>query len=182
MTIIPRKSSGFSLSYRISRIYSAALLLIAALCILPACKPTEKNYRSAYDTARQKTLRQEAEILELQKDLRVAGNAQLQEVDGVRLEPLGTDTLWTMHRIFAAADSVAPYSLAAGRMKMRANALAMAEDLGKNARAARSGEEFFIIVAESDELHDIISLRQQYLKANPGFRPLNLPDLTIIMR
>ena len=144
---------------------------------IAGCKPVEKHYRSAYEQAQRKRQADEAERLASESGL--IGGGVLQEVDGARLEPIDGDTLWVMHRQFAAADSVAPWSVGVARMKMRANALSLTEELGEG-RCVKSGEEYYVLAAESP---DGVSARRsmaEFEKRHPGFRAIGLPALTLI--
>ncbi|MDE5774127.1 MAG: hypothetical protein K2H86_06700, partial [Muribaculaceae bacterium] len=134
---------------------------------------------SAYDIARQK---REAEIVarqELEKDLNMVGPGIVQEVDGVRLEPIGDNMMWVLHERLASDVRVAPYALAVARMGMRANAQALAGD-HPGWRAVRGGDRYYVIAGEADTLEGILAKRADFEREHADFKPLNLPGITIL--
>lgn len=143
------------------------------------CKPTERNYRAAYELAQNKLGAEKASRAELLSGMTVAGvsSGDLQEVDGVRLEVLGTDTVWTIHK--ELSDVEAPYYLGFGRIRMKTNAQSFATDL--NARAIKSDDSYIIIGHPAYSLQEILALRRDYLHRNSHFTPVGLPGLTIVM-
>ncbi len=163
------------------RLTAASLLAVLSLLVLCGCKPTEKHYRAAYDRARQKREAEENARRELERDLQIVGSVVIQEVDGVRLEPLGGDTVWVLHKLLTKDGGVAPYSLAIARMKMRANALGMAEsDAGRT--VAKGGEEYFVLAAESESVEEILEKKRAFEKKNKDFHTPGLPGVTIVIR
>lgn len=144
---------------------------------MSACKPVEKHYRSAYEQAQRKRQAEEAERRATETGL--IGGGVLQEVDGARLEPIEGDTLWVMHRQFASSDSVAPWSVGVARMKMRANALSLTEELGEG-RCVKSGEEYYVLTGESPDAAAARGYMRQFEKRHPGFRAIGLPALTLM--
>lgn len=146
-----------------------------------SCKPTEKNYRTAYDTAMIKRQAEEEARRQLEKDLDIVGEGLLEEVDGTRREVLGGDTVWALHTRFAQRDSILPYSLAVAKLAMRANAHAMTER-HPHWKAASSNDNFYILAAQSHSLDSILHARRAFIKANPDFHAIALPGITIIIQ
>lgn len=128
---------------RLSRIIPV-MLPLAAFVLLPACKPTEKNYREAYDVARhKKTKLTEDPDLDL-TGLIADGDPSVQSVAGVdvRVMSIPLKTVFSGH-------SPMRYNLVVGRYKMRANALSHAERLtaeGADAFVAEDKEEKLYVV------------------------------------
>ncbi len=158
---------------------AAAALALAGMTV--SCKPTEKNYRAAYDTAMIKRQAEEEARRQLEKDLDIVGEGLLEEVDGTRREVLKGDTVWTLHMRFALRDSILPYSLAVARLSMRANALAMTEQ-HPGWKAASSGDNYYILAAQSNSLDSILHARRAFLRSNPGFHAIGLTDVTVIVQ
>lgn len=158
---------------------AASLIAMLSLLVLAGCKPTEKNYKSAYDIARQKRESELAARQELEKDLNMVGPGIVQEVDGVRLEPIGDKMMWVLHQRLTSDSRVAPYALAVARMGMRANAQALAEDHA-GWRALKGGDSYYVIAGEADSLEGILEKKGDFEREHADFKPLNLPGITIL--
>lgn len=150
------------------------------MLVFCGCKPTEKHYREAYDRARQKREAEENARRELERDLQIVGTGVIQEVDGVRLEPIAGDTVWVLHKRLTSEAGVAPYSLAVARMKMRANASGMAES-NDGWKVLKGGDEYFVIAAESESADEILEKKRGFEKKNKDFHAPGLPGVTIVI-
>lgn len=156
-------------------------LILLLLTGLGSCKPTEKNYRSAYDVARQKTLREEEERRLLQADLQIAGDDRLQEVDGVRLEPIADTQAWILHLRFPKDTEQKEYSLTPARFRMPTNANAMAEQF-PGARVVKAADQYYVIVAETNSDSIAVAALKSFKIAHPDLSPIGLPDIVIIRK
>lgn len=158
----------------------AAIALTVLL--FAGCKPTEKNYRAAYDLAQGKREREAQERKRLESDMQLVGEAgELQDVYGIRLEPLGGDTVRVLHHNFADPALPEPYLLLVAKMKMPANAKAMADRLPGGA-VAEYEDDFYVIGARADSPELIIMRAADFRKSNPGWRAINLPDVTVCVQ
>ena len=149
------------------------------MLVLTGCKPTEKNYRAAYDKARLKREAEQQSRRELEQDLNVVGSGIVQEVDGVRVETIGDEPVWVLHQRVKAEPPVGPYALVVARMGMRANAQALAED-HEGWRAVKAGEGYLVLAGEASTPSAIVELKHEFEKRHKDFKPLNLPGLTIL--
>lgn len=162
-----------------SKISTASLAAVLLVLVLTGCKPTEKNYRAAYDKARLKREAEQEARREIEQDLNIVGTGVVQEVDGVRLETIGDETVWVLHQRIKSDPAVGPYALAVARMGMRANALALAEDY-EGWRAVKAGDSYLVLAGEADTPDGILLLKHEFEKRHKDFRPLNLPGVTIV--
>lgn len=143
---------------RKSLLYAAALICAASL--LTACKPTEKNYRLAYEKAQEKAhqgLTDEEYRMMTLNDLPSYMRTATDSIRGFR-----ESVIWQYTP--AAVDSgrkavAAHYNLAVGKYSMLTNAKAHADRLaadGWQARVFRNGEPVYYVVAKmSDNLDSI---------------------------
>lgn len=133
------------------KIYFLPLFLLLVM-LLPACKPTEANYKSAYDAALQKRNQKDPD-----EDILFGGHKQASPLGSVEQEVGGS----VMQVLYAPCtlinpDSIASsnhYRVAIARYRMEANALAHAERLSaegeKGVAVAKLGDERFIVIAYS---------------------------------
>lgn len=128
-----------------------------AALMLVSCKPTEKNYRTAYDAA----LRKRAEVAEQQ--MRPATG--LLSDDGPQLRVVDGDSVFVLRERLRHLDGSRPgghWAVAVGVFKIDTNAKASASDLAaagwKSAMPAKvPGGDFYALadtVASLDEARD----------------------------
>lgn len=133
------------------KIYVLPLILIPVM-LMSSCKPTEANYKSAYDAALQKRNQKDPD-----EDILFGGHKQASSLGSVDQEVGGS----VMQVLYAPCDLIEPdsiasanhYRVAIARYRMKANALAHAERLseegGKGVAVAKLGDERFIVIAHS---------------------------------
>ena len=160
-------------------------LFLAAGIALTGCKPSERNYKSAYDVARAKAEREERERSELNREMGLS-DATLQEVDGARLETVaGRPSVWGKRTRLARADSVAEYSVAIATFKMPANAEALAADMrgaGFSAsRTAKQGERYYTLIGESPDPAEMVLLMERFEKKYKEYHYVGQPGIMLII-
>ncbi len=158
----------------------------ALLCggALTSCKPTEKNYRSAYDVARQKREREDARRQELQKDMGL-DEGVLQEVDGVRRASIGGAEVWATNASFSPADSLATYSVSVATFKMSSNAQAMAADLRaegwRGSRAAIHDSHHYVIIGSDADSEAALTLMRSFEEKHKEWQYVGQPGIMLII-
>lgn len=159
--------------------------IIVSTILLPAflmaCKPTEKGYKEAYDTAFNK--RQEA-----MADIDVSGAVDgIQRVDGPQLKEIDGVKVYILNqRISPESGEKLPgnYNVAIGTYKMSTNCLAQAQNLkeeGFEAFAAKATDGMYYTIAGSfDSLSDAVKFSVKY-KSGKNRVYVGLPDAPVII-
>ena len=145
--------------------YHLGICLLAALA-LTACKPTEKNYKAAYDAALGK---REAAKAELGVNL---PEGTLQSVDGPQLKEVNGVNVYVLNRrirpVEEGAALPASYNVAIGTYKMDTNCKAQVEALkaeGYEAFAAKDAEPMYYTIAASfPTLDEAVKFSEKYRK------------------
>lgn len=169
------------------------ILLIALTAVtLASCKPTEKNYQSAYDLAVQK--REDA--------LQSVIGATLDDMDGVQKQPVGNDTIWVAtgtHKTHEAAPGVksgavtpgtadssditnqtlhGKIGIAVASYSMDTNAKRHAADLRKkipSAFVATDGQgKYYVIAYRRPDLSEAAKAIREFEAAFPDFSYIGL--------
>lgn len=154
---------------RKASIYIIAILLA---CGLPACKPTENNYRLAYDKAKQREREGLTEDEFEKMTLEGLPGYRYTATDSVRVFSKGVIWQYTPESV-DAGNTISPdyYNLAVGKYTMLTNAKAHADRLaadGWRALVLRSGEpEYYVIVKQSSDLDTIAAAAHSYTKRYP---------------
>ena len=168
----------------LSRAAYPVFLFIMILSVLaPGCKPTERNYKAAYDAALAK---RQANV---DADLDIPQEGLIVEGQPVHRNVEGTDVLILVAPLSAVDEgSVAPkaYNVVAGSFRMPVNALDQARTLrgeGLEAFAARGEHDLFYTVAGSfDTLPEAADFYSFFMSRHPDFTYVGLPSLVIIER
>lgn len=148
------------------------------------CKPTEKNYRSAYDKALEASLRKQAEMTES------SSGGVLETMDGPRMEIVEGDTL------YVSASRVRPenpeavkesgaFGLAIGRYGMPTNARRQAEELKNDfggAFVASDGEDnYYVVVSTFETLPEGAGALRRFRAKKPGYPSIGLPSGPVVL-
>lgn len=169
------------MSVSVSKIFG--LVILAATSFgMTSCKPTEKNYKAAYDAALGK---REAARAELGIDL---PEGAIQQVDGPQLKKVdGVDVYVLNKRIVPVEEGMklpGNYNVVVGVYKMNTNSLAQSEDLkaeGYEAFAAKDSSGMHYTVAGSfPTMKEAIAFYQAY-KSKSGRVYVGLPESPIIL-
>lgn len=162
----------------------SVILILCVLCciaIFSSCKPTEKNYRSAYDAAIAKREKANSENM-----LPATG---LLSVDGPRLHVVNGDTLYVLNeRLKGYPDSIRlnEYNVAIAMFKMRTNASALASrlDAGTERFIVAQGREgkWYTLAGSFDSLEKAIKAALNFKKEHWEYNYISLPGAPVIIR
>lgn len=153
-----------------------------AAVVLSGCKPTERNYRAAYDAALAKR-QAEAE----QRMLPASG---LMSDDGPQLRVVAGDSVYVVkERLRPLEGDSLPHSgwaLGVGVYKMSTNAKAQAEALRKEgceaARAARAaGDRWYALADTASSLERAIDVSKKFKESHPGYPYVGLPGAPVLI-
>ena len=158
------------------------ILAAVVLSVLAGCKPTESNYRNAYDAAKAKR-----EAAEAEKMIPASG---LMNDEGPSMRIVDGDTLFIsrdrLRRI--PNDTLAPlgvYNVAVGVYRMNTNADASAADLKKEGYAARAvqttGNRWYTIAGSFGDLKEVSSFIREFREKNPAYPYIGLPGAPVVV-
>lgn len=162
------------------KIYLIFSLLFSLIFI--GCKPTEKNYKSAYDAALGK---RQAAMADMNPDIAVGSfqstdGPQLKVIDGVEIYLLNT-------RIKPCDDNsklLGNYNVAVGTYKMSTNCRAQAQALREEGYSAFPAQEpdgmYFTIAASFSSLSEAVKFYKEY-KKDKNRVYVGLPDAPVII-
>ena len=155
------------------------IILGASLLVLPACKPTEKNYRSAYDIA---IAKKAAEADDLAQEGLISSDAPTMRV-------IEGDTLYfkSAPLLFENSDAKRfPYSLVVDEFKMPTNArssAAVIREKGFDAEVAKStGGRWFVIAGGTETLEEARQLTKRFRNAFPSYAYIGISKPILIRR
>lgn len=179
MKQICKYSNGSRLSRGLLRIMPVALCMAALT--LPACKPTEKNYRAAYDAAKSKREAAEAEQM-------IPATGLLSD-DGPELRIVEGDTLYVSRdrlRFGAGETFEGAYTVGVGVYRMDTNARAQAERLkekGYDSRALQtSGDRWYCTVGAFATVDEARAFIKEFRRKNSGYPYIGLPGAPVVLR
>lgn len=148
-----------------------------AAVVLTGCKPTEKNYKAAYDAAVSKREKANESL---------AADGLISE-DGPREHRINGDTYYMLNEnlsVAAGEDALKPVNVAVAVFKMPTNArsgAASLKDKGYGARAAQApGDKWYVIAGSFDSLDDAASFIKGFKTKNPDFQYIGLGNPVII--
>lgn len=157
-------------------------LLPALLLMLCACKPTEKNYRAAYEAAQAKKAAEREADAEL-------GLPELTSTEGPRRQRVGLDTAYvfreplTLHGD-APAKGAPAACVAVGKYKMTANAQSDADALEKEGYdaflLATPRGEFYTCIGSAPTLSEAVKMMREFMRKHPGRPYIGLPGEPVI--
>lgn len=158
------------------KIYPFLIVGALALCVA-ACKPTETNYKAAYDVAQAKRASEAAEhpegiVREGDPEWRKIGNDSLL----VKQQPLA--------RLDGDTAKIYPVNVAIASYRMRANAVAHADGLrsqGLNSRVLQNRDEYYyVIAAQYDSIQPALTFIPEYMKNHPDDMYAGLPGRPVV--
>lgn len=169
-------------------LHAFAIAALAAVALV-SCKPTERNYRAAYDVAVARRHAVEADVALLGD-----GHTVLQ-LDGPQQRETGGVSYYYESRMLRPEGEGAPaggagrYLVVIGSYRMSGNALSQAESLRaeKGARhadayVARDGEDrLYTVVGGYDTLEDAARGAEAFVRAHPGYTYVGLPGAPVVM-
>lgn len=155
-------------------------VIIAAL-MFASCKPTENNYKAAYDAALEKR-----EAVSREQMLPATG---LLSDDGPQMKILEGDTIFVLKELLyrgEPAQKVAGWKVAVSLYKMETNASANATDLQnsgwKNAFAAHAkGEKWYVVVDKTSTLDSARVIAKEFIKKHKNYPYIGLPSSPVLI-
>ena len=156
------------------------LFILSALLLSVGCKPTENNYRAAYDAAKKKRDQSNEE--------QMVPTTGLISDDGPSMKIIEGDTIFVtrdrLSRESGSEDVLKAYNVAVGVYKMNTNAKAQAQALsekGYKAVAVRTtGDRWYTIAGSFDTLDEAREFIKQFRKKNQGYPYIGLPGAPVI--
>lgn len=152
-----------------------------SMIVFAGCKPTEDNYRKAYDAAKAKREAANAEAM--------IPTTGLLNDDGISLKMVEGDSVFvTRDRLRRDPESnyeVKSYNVAVGVYKMNTNAKAQAAALkeeGYNSFASQTtGDRWYTIAGGFDTLDETRKFINEFKKKHPGYPYIGLPGSPIVV-
>lgn len=160
------------------------LIPICAAIVLTACKPTEKNYQSAYDKAHEAAERKRQEM----NSSSIEGTV-LESLDGPRIEIIEGDTVYLSRKRVSVLDKeVKPdgkLGLAVARYSMPTNARHHASEIQKQyprTFITKDGDDNYYVVVETLlNLPEAPARIREFKVANPDYYYVGLEGHPIIL-
>lgn len=124
-------------------------LLLAGLMFLPACKPTEKNYKSAYDAA---VAKRQAESNDPDLNLPAGGYQRIGDPQKKTVNGKSYGYLFSRVKPLTDGVSMQPYNVAVAVYKMPTNCEAQVNDLlsvGYQSFGAKTGDDRYYVIIGS---------------------------------
>lgn len=156
---------------------SAAVVALALI----GCKPTESNYRQAYDAAKAKREQAAAEQMRPATGLLSDDGPQQRIVDG--------DTIYVLTESLRIPDAGRPrgrWALAVGMFKMNTNAAAGVEAVRQKGfdrafMATARGGKFYTIAATAQTLDSIRDASRRFQSSFPDYPYVGLPGAPVLI-
>lgn len=151
------------------------------LLMLAGCKPTEKNYKAAYDAAMARRAADEATMLADMPDMMAAI-----DMDAPRRVDVGADTVLVKTKSLAPIDTfnMLPYNVTVAIYKMSTNAKAHSERLrqeGYNSYVLKDNEGQFYTVSEAfDSLEPTPASIRRYVETHKSDMYVGLPSSPVV--
>lgn len=153
------------------------LMFLAVVAMLTACKPTEKNYKAAYDKAHEAAMRRaEAERTSTTGD-------KLEALHGPKIEVINGDTIYVAQDITAPLDNkdtgeTGRVGIAVAKYSMPTNARRHTEDMKKeypNAFVATDGQEnYYVTIQRVESINDAVDPIKVFMLNHPDFHYIGL--------
>lgn len=158
------------------RILIAVGIVVIALT---SCKPTEKNYRAAYDAAVSKREKTNESL---------AADGLISE-EGPRIQVIAGDSLYFLNERLSVEDGAKPLkslNVAVAMFKMNTNARSGASalaDKGYDASVARaSGDKCYVIAGSFDTLEETRGFIKRFRKENKSYAYIGLDGHPVVIR
>lgn len=159
------------------------LLTLSGCLVLTGCKPTEKNYKAAYDVALAKRQAEQSD-----PDMNLPGS-DYQRLDAPQTKKIGDKEYnYQFVRLNPLDDSVTmnPYNVAVSVYKMPTNCEAQVSDLkeaGYKAFGAKSGDDkYYVMIGSYSTLEDATAAVDSYVKKNKNAFYVGLDDKPVIVQ
>ncbi len=162
------------------------ITVLSLLLIGTGCKPTEKNYRAAYEIAQNKKAKvtSDAEGHKVQQDMHYT------------LKPAEGDSVWVSNEILRGKslqkDSIAEVGMrgkcgvAVGVFRMETNARALAERMlvkyPSSCVATNGNDRWYSVVSVYPDSGKAVKGVLEFKKQNPDFSYIGLPGSPVLIR
>lgn len=146
------------------------------------CKPTEKNYKSAYDAA----LEKRAEAVREQ----MIPATGMMSVDGPQMKVVAGDTIFIQRdrfRDFENKNMPAPWAVAVGVYSMDTNAKASLKSLSEagwdmeTTVVKAPGTKNYAVVAFAPTLDECIAISKKFQEKFPDYHYIGLPGAPVLL-
>lgn len=165
------------------RIILPIAALFIAVLILPGCKPTEKNYKAAYDAAL--SIRQ-AEAEDPDLNIPVEGYKKIGDPEKKEINGKSYNYVFQHLRPVDEEVEMQPYNVAVSVYKMPTNCKSQARDLresGYQAFAAKTGDDrYYTIIGSYSTIEEAAIAVDNYMKKHKGAIYVGLGDSPVIVR
>lgn len=180
-----------------TKILRNALLIVPAIAVMlmTGCKPTENNYRTAYEAALAKRERAVADA-----DMGIPEGGLI-SLDGPRTRDVGGETVYVESRPLqltapsdvpeggnVAKDAPHPerYNVVVGKYRMATNAIGQVGQLKGNGYAgafpAHSDKDTqYAVAAAFDSIEEAAVFIRDFKSSNPEMKYVGLPDAPVII-
>lgn len=142
-------------------------MLLTGVIVLPGCKPTEKNYKAAYDAALAKRTYENND-----PDLNLPSSGY-QKIGGPERKKIGDrsyDYLFMRLKPLNEGAEMQQYNVAVSVYKMPTNCESQVKDLqsvGYSSFGAKSGDDrYYVIVGTYPTIEEAAACADEYMKGN----------------
>lgn len=154
---------------------------LCALLIFTGCKPTEKNYRSAYEIALQKKEKEKAAADPEEEGMIRTDAPRTEKYNGTQIRTLNE------HLLVEGKTPVSqPLNVAVCLFKMptnaRAGAAAFVKEGYKGFAAKSYGDRWFLIIGSADSMEEAVKLADKFKKKHPDYPYIGLDGAPVIIR
>ena len=156
---------------------------MVGMIVLPGCKPTEKNYKSAYDAALAK---RQAENNDPDLNLPADGYKRIGEPDRKTVNGKSYDYLFVRLKPLTEGQELQPYNVAVAVYKMPTNCAAQVKDLcaaGYQAFGAMSGDDrYYVIIGGCPTIEEAAAAADAYMAKNKDTVYVGLKDAPLLLQ
>lgn len=158
------------------------LLLTVCMLLLAACKPTEKNYRNAYE----KAIAKKKEIA----DMDSIDIDEIISVDGARRQQVGDDYVWILPEIVKPmkddkSGGEGSMAVVVGKFSMSTNADRQAADLSAtepDAIVCINGKGiYYVSVQRCNSLQEAADYISDFQSRHPGYSYIGLNNKPMVV-
>lgn len=166
-----------------NKFIAGSSFLFASLFILTGCKPTEKNYKAAYDAALSK---RQAESEDPDLNLPAEGYTRLGEPE--KKEINGKTYFYKFQHLHPLSEGVEmqPYNVAVSVYKMPTNCQSQVRDLceaGYDAFGTRTGDDrYYTIVGSYPTIEEAAEAVDNYMRKHKDSIYVGLEGAPVILR
>ena len=158
-------------------------LLLLGIVALGGCKPTEKNYKSAYDAA---VAKRQAENNDPDLNLPADGYKRIGDPDKMTVNGKSYDYLFSRIMPLEEGRELKPYNVAVAVYKMPTNCVAQAQDLrsaGYQAFGGKTGDDrYYVIIGGYPPVEEAAAASDEYVAKNKDAVYVGLKDAPVILQ